>query len=64
MAAYRMVKPLRRATSWADTPAAPRIGSSSRRWLTTPARPVAAMRRTSSPVPKVPFPAAHQTLIP
>ena len=43
---------------------APRIGRSSRRWATTPARSVSSIRRTSSSVPKVPFPAAHQTLTP
>ena len=51
-------------TSGAETPGAPSWGRTRVRCVTTWSSRTAAMRRTSSAVPKVPFPAAHQTLIP
>ncbi len=61
---YSTVNPDLRTTSGHEIPGAPSWGTMIFRWLTIPARPVDCMRLTSSSVPNVPLPAAHQTLIP
>ena len=61
---YTTEKPHPFRTSWGATPGAPSCGRMSLRWLTTSASRVSVTLRITSSVPKVPSPAAHQTLIP
>ena len=56
--------PVRALISCAETPGAPSSGRTRVRCSTTFARPEASIRATSPPVPNVPLPAAHQTLMP
>jgi len=61
---YITLKPLSFLTRWALIPGPPNCGTIKFLCDTIPLIPVASMRFTSSSVPNVPLPAAHQTLRP
>ena len=64
IAAKLTENPVRARTSKAETPGAPSSGRIRSRCDTTSASREASIRATSSSVPNVPLPAAHQTLMP
>ena len=61
---YTGLKPVCFLTSGADIPGAPNCGRIILLWDTFSNSPSANILFTSSSVPKVPFPAAHQTFMP
>src|SRR5450759_4852462 len=61
---YSTTKPDQRFTSYAEIPGAESCGKIRVRCRIILASPEDTIRRTSSSVPNVPLPAAHQTLIP